>query len=350
MPLRNYRSRHRTRNLLALIGLLLATGAPATAEPSGAYRTDAGSYDSGGLTYTYQAFVPADLPEHPALLVMIHGCKTTAEEQRQANLLDPIAQRAGFVILYVDGSALNELQQRCWTGLLAPGNESRTSGDAAAIAGMTRLAAERYSVDSRRVYALGMSSGAFETALLGAYFPDLFAAIGLHSGAAFAHGAPGCLGTHFSTSTPEQLAGQAFSAQGEHRRVLPVIAFHGDADPVVPHRCGQEAVEQWRLTNNMVLAAQGVPDEIAAAPSHIAENVAETTDDHPFTLRTWELPGSACPALRFATVHGAGHDWSGGSPEPASARFTDPRGPNASELAWEFFSRIERTDSGYGCR
>ncbi|MFD6354225.1 extracellular catalytic domain type 1 short-chain-length polyhydroxyalkanoate depolymerase [Nocardia tengchongensis] len=337
-------------SVFALTGLAVFTAGSASGEPAGADRLDAGSYTSAGSTYTYQTFVPGTLPDNPALLVMIHGCNTTAEQQRQANELDPIARRAGFLVLYVDGSALNQLQRQCWSGLFAPGLESRTTGDAAAIAGMTRLAAERYHVDPRRVYALGMSSGAFETALLGAYFPDLFAAIGLHSGGAFGHGAPGCVGRYLPTATSEQLAAQAFSAEGRARRVVPMIAFHGDADTTVPYECGQQAVEQCRLTNNMALAAQGVPGEIPAAASNIREGVAAVPDGYRYTVRTWESPTSPCPVLQSWTIHGLDHFWSGGSSEPAAARFTDPRGPNAAEIAWKFFSRVERTEDGYGCR
>ncbi len=335
--------------IAAVLATVFGLSQSAAAAPP-ADRTDTGSYTAGGLTYDYRSFVPAALPEAPALLVMVHGCNTTAEQQQQASQLDPIARRAGFVVLYVDGSPLNELQGRCWSGLAAPGNESRTSGDAAAIAGMTRLVADRYHVDSQRIYALGMSSGAFQTAMLGGHFPDLYAAIGLHSGGPFGHGVPGCVGTYLPIAAPEALAARAFSAQGEHRRVLPVIAFHGDADKTVPYECGQEAVEQWRLTNNTTLAAQGVPEPIPATPSNFGEGVAQVAQGHRFTVRTWELPNSPCPVLQSWTVHGEGHFWSGGSPDARSAQFTDPRGPNASELAWEFFSRIDRTENGYHCR
>ncbi|WP_084522423.1 extracellular catalytic domain type 1 short-chain-length polyhydroxyalkanoate depolymerase [Nocardia inohanensis] len=332
-----------------LTGMLLAAGT-AAAGPAEPDRLDTGDFTSAGLTYSYETFVPATLPDSPALLVMIHGCNTTAAQQRQANRLDPLARQAGFIVLYVDGSPLNQLQRQCWSGLLAPGGESRTSGDAAAIAGMTRLAAARYHVDPRRIYALGMSSGAFETALLGGYFPDLYAAIGLHSGAAFGHGALGCLGPPLPTASTEYLAEQAFSAAARYRRVVPVIAFHGDADTVVPGECGQQAVEQWRVTNNMTLAAQGIPDRIPAEPTATAHGVTAVPDGYPFTVRTWDSPTAECPVSQSWTVHGAGHTWFGGSPDPASAPFTDPRGPDSSAAAWAFFSRIERTPDGYECR
>ncbi|WP_433591711.1 extracellular catalytic domain type 1 short-chain-length polyhydroxyalkanoate depolymerase [Nocardia sp. CA-145437] len=335
--------------IVLLTGLLIATAAPSTAGPDDTGRIDTGTYTSGVLTYGYEAFVPGDLPANPALVVMIHGCKTTAEQQRRANLLDPIARNDGFVVLYVDGSPFHLLQQRCWSGLLAPASESRASGDAAAIAAMTRLAIERYHIDPDRVYALGMSSGAYETTLLGAYFADLFAAIGVHSGAAFDHGALGCVGPYLPTASTEQLAAQAFSAEGRYRRVLPVIGFHGDADLAVPYECGREVIEQWRQTDNLVLAAQEAPQGIPVRPTGSAEGVADRPEGLSYAVESWRQHESDCPTLQLWTIHGMAHYWSGGSADPDAAEFTDARGPNASQAAWDFFSRIHRTDTGFRC-
>ncbi|WP_458690528.1 extracellular catalytic domain type 1 short-chain-length polyhydroxyalkanoate depolymerase [Nocardia tengchongensis] len=335
--------------IVLLTGILIATAAPSAARPEDPGRIDTGTYTSGVLTYTYETFVPDDLPADPALVVMIHGCKTTAEQQRRANLLDPIAHRAGFVVLYVDGSPFHLLQQRCWSGLLTPALESRTSGDAAAIAAMTRLAIERYHVDADRVYALGMSSGAYETTLLGAYFPDLFAAIGVHSGAAFDHGALGCVGPYLPTASPEHLAAQALSAEGRYRRVMPVIGFHGDADPAVPYECGRQVIEQWRQTDNLVFAAQAAPHGIPPEPTDIVDGVADAPEGRSYTVETWMQRESGCPTLQLWTIHGMEHYWSGGSADPDAAEFTDARGPNASRAAWDFFTHVRRTDTGFHC-
>jgi poly(3-hydroxybutyrate) depolymerase len=129
-----------------------------------------------------------------------------------------------------------------------------------------------------------------------------------------------------------------------------VVTFHGDADAAVPYECGQQAVEQWRLTNNLTLAAQGLPDRVAATPSNVREGVTEVPDGYPFTVRTWQSPASTCPVLQSWTIHGAGHYWYGGVSDPVLAQFTDPRGPNASQAAWDFFAGVERTERGYECR
>ncbi|RMI34833.1 extracellular catalytic domain type 1 short-chain-length polyhydroxyalkanoate depolymerase [Nocardia stercoris] len=338
------------RSLLitALAGLLVATATTAAADPPADQVVD-DSFTANDTTYTFRAVVPATVSEHPAMVVVVHGCQTTAVQQEQSIELDPIARRDGFVVLYVDGSPLDTRQNRCWSGMLNPDGESRDSGDAAAVAGMTRLAADRYGVDPDRIYAVGMSSGAYETALLGGWFPDLYAAIGIHSGAPFAHGALGCLNLYLPTMSPEQLAAQAFSAQGANTRVLPVVDFQGDADTTVPQRCAQDTVEQWRLTDNLALAAHDDPDRIPALPADTHDGVADTPGGHPFTVSTWTLADRDCPVLQAWTIHGMDHFWSGGSPAPDAAPFTDPRGPNAAALAWDFFSRVQRTGDGYRC-
>lgn len=331
--------------LLTAVGFASASGFT----PAAMREHVTGSYTYQGLTYHYRAFAPQNRAAHPALLVVVHGCNTTAVEQERANLIDPIARRAGFVVLYVDSSTVNEIQSRCWRAIDAPQAESRSSGDAPAIAGMTRLVAQRYHADRRRIYAIGMSSGAFETAMLGADFPELFAAIGIHSGAAYGHGAPGCVGVYTPTFPTSMLANQAYDAEASSRRVVPVIVFHGDDDGTVPYPCGRQAVAQWRATDNRVLAAQDAAVRIQRRPNRVTTWIANHGTGFRYTVRSWQLPRHPCPVEQFWTIHGMGHYWSGGSSAPASAPYTDPRGPNASAAAWRFFSHILGTHSGFRC-
>jgi poly(hydroxyalkanoate) depolymerase family esterase len=101
---------------------------------------------------------------------MTHGCNTTALEQARANLHHPVAERERFVVLYPDFAA-NTHPARCWRWT-DPASQQRDSGDPATIAAETRAVMQRSNIDPQRVYAMGMSSGAFMTSILGATYPD----------------------------------------------------------------------------------------------------------------------------------------------------------------------------------
>ncbi|MFE7589750.1 alpha/beta hydrolase family esterase [Kitasatospora sp. NPDC057512] len=322
--------------LLTAAGLSLpaptASAAPTSAFPGpGSYLHQ--SYDSAGDTYDYSLYIPAGYdPQQPSpLVVLLHGCNTTADQRARSSDFNPIADQQHALVLYPDGDAYDRLLNgRCWRATTDPRGETRDHGDAAAIAGMTRAVAAAWNVDTTRTYALGMSAGGFEASMLGADYPDLYAAIGVHSGAAYGRGAVGCLGPYLPTADTADLAQQAFAQMGPRRRPVPVILFHGDADPVVPYQCGRQALEQWRQTDNLALTAQGLP----AVP------------DQPTQLTDAAVPGGRTytvadygTLLEFWTVHGMAHKWSGGSDDPAVAQYGDPTGPDASAAAWQFFSR-----------
>jgi poly(3-hydroxybutyrate) depolymerase len=148
-------------------------------------------------------------------------------------------------------------------------------------------------------------------------------------------GQPQCLSAGNNAADTDTLAHAALAAMGVRARVVPVIAIHGDADQAVPYRCGQQAIAQWLLVDNLLLAREhllGVGDAAgtvrdAAVPGGRAYSVLSYA------------AASGCPFAQLWTVHAMGHFWSGGSSDPASARFSDPRGPSATAASWAFFSR-----------
>jgi poly(hydroxyalkanoate) depolymerase family esterase len=291
--------------------------------------------DAGGASYRYVVYIPAGYRADSAvpLVVVLHGCNTTADQQTAASGYDAIARQHRFVVLYPDVDQADAANGHCWKGIWASGGEGRGTGDAGAIAAMTRAVMTRWRIDRTRVYAIGISAGAFETSILGAAYPDLFAAVGVHSGAAYLGGQPGCLPADQAPTGTDALAQAALSAMGPRARVMPVIVFHGEQDNTIPYQCGQQAVEQWLRTDDLIRQNQGraayrsVPSvSHHVVPGGHAYTVASYTDEH------------GCPVVQLWTIHGMGHYWSGGSADPASARYSDPRGPSASIASWAFFS------------
>ncbi len=294
-----------------------------------------GNVNEHSDVYPYAVYVPSSLraDSAPPLVVVLHGCGMTADQMAAASQYDALAERDRFIVLYPDVDALDaDTYGRCWRGIWAPDLEGRGVGDAAAIVDMTRAVTRRWHADPGRVYAIGISAGGFETAILAAYYPDVYAAIGIHSGAPYMGAEPGCLPAGANTA---ELAGGALDAMGPRARVMPVVVIHGDADPAVPYRCGQQAIAQWLGVDNLVLAREhrpGVPGSPAGS------RPAVVPGGHGYTVLSY-ADGSGCVVAQLWTIHGMGHYWSGGSADPASARYSDPRGPSAAAASWAFFSR-----------
>jgi poly(hydroxyalkanoate) depolymerase family esterase len=342
--LRDESVRHRTPPIVA--GICVAAAAVAvgiisstsTTSPQSGSPYQHGRLSEQGNVYDYTVYVPSSLRGAQAapLVVVLHGCNMTADQVAAASQYSALAERDRFIVLYPEVDALDaDGHGRCWMGIWAPDIGGRGTGDAGAIAGMTAAVTRRWHADPGRVYVIGISAGAFEAAILGVYYPDLYAAIGIHSGAAYTGGEPECLRSTGDTPSTSEPASAAIAAMGRRARVVPVIVIHGDADSAVPYQCGQQAITQWLAADNQVLNREhrpGVPDSPAAVRRAVIPG------GHPYTVLSY-TDRSGCVVAQFWTIHGMGHFWSGGSADPSVALYSDPRGPSATAASWAFFSR-----------
>src|SRR5439155_9093502 len=129
-------------------------------------------------------------------------------------------------------------------------------GRAPTIAGITRQIMRDYSVDSRRVYVAGLSAGAAAAVIMGITYPDLYAAIGAHSGLAW--GAANDLHSAFAVMRQGEAVAVRRSVgasdSGGYRRIVPTIVFHGDQDKTVHPRNADQIIAQSRA--NMTVDLQ----------------------------------------------------------------------------------------------
>jgi len=336
------------RPLLAS-GMVLAVAAVALAvsraqdEPSAQpmSATARGKVDQRSFPKDYRALVytPATLNRsRPApLVVMLHGCGTTAEQMETAAELDQQAERDHFVVMYPDAAAH---RGRCWR---AATDTTRRSRDPAAIAGMVRAALARRApaIDPDRVYVVGMSSGASMTGVLGATHPDLFAAIAIDAGCAY--GTNPC-GGRTPSERSVRLARAALATMGARARVMPVLAMQGDRDDVVPGH-SRQVLEQWRMTDNLVASGR-TAGPIAAVPTRRREVRAHGR--YRSTVEQYDT-ASGCRLLERWTIHGMGHFWPGGTKDSDYGRFTDVRGPDGGDVIWSFFRQFRRADQPTAC-
>jgi poly(hydroxyalkanoate) depolymerase family esterase len=267
-----------------------------------------GSFTGEAGTRPYRLFVPrlaGGNARAPALIVMLHGCTQTAEDFAAGTAMNRLAAEAGALVLYpVQVAGANA--QRCWNWF-NPADQQREGGEAALIAAMTRSVIAAHNIDPKRVFVAGLSAGGAQAAILGATYPDLFAAVGVHSG--LACGAAADVSTAF--------AAMRGGREGRGRHRMRTIIFHGDRDSTV------------NPSN-----ADAVADQVAGTASGAVQTETGVSKGGVKYTRTVQRDASGRPAIERWTVHGAGHAWSGGN---SAGSFTDPRGPDASGAMLAFF-------------
>jgi poly(hydroxyalkanoate) depolymerase family esterase len=259
------------------------------------------------------------------LLVMLHGCTQTAADFAAGTQMDELADAHHFLVLYPQQTTLAN-PAACWNWFV-PANQTRGRGEPAILAGIVETVEEntsQWTIDRSRVFVAGASAGAVMSVILGATYPDLFAAIGVAAGVEYPAGA-----TSTSGLDPLKAGEMAYQAMGSYARVVPTVVFQGTADPVVAPINGDLVVQQWMQTDH--LASHDRYDASFANPSQSI--TASPPTSHPYIERSWN-DSAGHEVQEYWVAVGASHVWTGGSP---AGTFTDPLGPNTSQILYRFF-------------
>jgi poly(3-hydroxybutyrate) depolymerase len=207
------------------------------------------------------------------------------------------------------------------------------------IVGMTKAVMFTYRIDPKRVYEIGMSAGALLSSDLAAAYPDVYAAVGIMAGGPYGAGEV-CVAS--GNDPPSAIydpeitlsANGAYQEEAARKRVIPVIVLNGDADNVVNPLCDQLAVAQWLETDNLVIEGS-TAGPLSLTPSSTVHG--QVPNGYSYQVLNYTEP-SGCLIAQHWIIHGMGHDWSGGTSNPAYRSYTDPKGPSASEASWDFLS------------
>jgi poly(hydroxyalkanoate) depolymerase family esterase len=269
-----------------------------------------GTFSNAAGSRTYKLFIPSRSQGQPLpLVVMLHGCTQSPDDFAAGTRMNFLADEQNCFVVYPEQpSGAN--QAKCWNWFRT-GDQQRGGGEPSLIEGITCQIMRDYSIDPKRIYVGGLSAGGAAAAIMGAAYPDLYAAVGIHSG--LACGAASDLPSAFVAMRQ----GGGAEAIADDGSPLPTIVFHGDRDTTVHPNNGDRILQQS-----------------ANATSPTAKVLrGRVPRGHAYT-RTILTDASGRGISEHWNIHGAGHAWSGGSP---AGSYTDPRGPDATREMLRFF-------------
>jgi poly(hydroxyalkanoate) depolymerase family esterase len=274
------------------------------------------SYACAAGRRSYKLYVPQS--QHAGsrrpLVVMLHGGTQDADDFAAGTRMNDLAEEHGFLVAYPN-QCKSANPSQCWNWF-KPEDQMRGAGEPSIIAGITSEIVAEHDVDPRRVFVAGLSAGGAMAGVMAATYPELYAAVGVHSGlpyrsatdvaSAFAamRGDPGLHGKRKTPPAPD------------HALRPRTIVFHGDADRIVHPSNAAKIIEGH--------ATSGDSMERAKARSSASRTYTRAV--------TRDKTGAA--VVEHWLIHGSGHAWSGGSPD---GTYTDPHGPDASREMLRFF-------------
>jgi len=270
---------------------------------------------SSGQQREYLLHVPANYdPGKPTpLVISLHGASLWPALQMNISQWNRVADQHGFIVAYPSASGFPKI----WHVDRVPGLQT----DVRFIADLIDTLSARYNIDPARIYANGMSNGGGMAYVLSCTLSDRIAAIGMVSAA---------------QSLPWDWCTDP--------RPIPMIAFHGTADPIIPYAGGPSpvgpaatfpSVQGWAVNWARRNGCNASPIDTVVAPD--------------VSRRTYE-GCSLDAAVELDTVTGGGHAWPGGTALPQWIVGRTSQGVDASARMWQFFTAHPLAGGGGAAR
>jgi poly(hydroxyalkanoate) depolymerase family esterase len=245
---------------------------------------------------------------------MLHGCKQNPDDFAAGTSMNAIAEASGLLVAYPAQPA-SANPSSCWNWF-NPADQGRGAGEPSIIAGITRELMSEFALNRKNVFVAGLSAGAAMAVVMGETYPDLYSAVGAHSGLPYR--SANDVMSAFAVMRGETAArarGNPHYTPNSDPSVRTIV-FQGSADSTV----------NPINANKILETADG-----HLGPTKI--DVGRTPAGRTYTRTVYVGPHGVHTA-EFWMIEGAGHAWSGGS---TAGSYTDPKGPDASAEMVRFF-------------
>lgn len=313
----------------------VAETGPSADNATEAPDTAAASFTDGVLSHNdtelrYKLFVPARKPKLPApLLVMLHGCGQSAQDFVASTQMNDIAQASGMVVLYPSQTS-SANPNKCWNWF-EPAHQLRGSGEPDALSALTLHIMETQSINPQQMFVAGFSAGGAMALILAEQYPELYSAVGVHSGLP-----TGVASTNMeafsmmqgnSLADPQSAEPTDENTDAQHADVhTPLIVFHGSQDRVVSVANAERIIANWLSRE----ATRIVP--VNWTPLSLAHQTA--TGHHRMVTTYVDEANPDRTGCEYWQLSEGGHGWSGGS---RGGSYTEQNGPDASTEMVRFF-------------
>ena len=314
------------RRALAVSVLLVASVVPMLPASAATGTTFTGTYTNAYGSRYYRGYVPSSYTPGTAipLVVVLHGCTQTAADAEAGTRFSSVAETRGFAVVYPEQSVAAN-GARCWNWFQTI-NQKRGQYEPSLIAGITSWVQSHYTIDPKRIYVTGMSAGAGMSVIMGATYPDLYAAIGSNAGCEYGGYPCGTSGG----PDPVRQGLAAYNAMGAYHAPVPAIVFQGDADATVPPVNAEQTIQQWISTNDY---ADDGSHNGSVPTTRSSTSSGSVAGGYTFDIDYYRNAAGANLEQRYL-IHGMGHAYSGGS---TAGTYTDPKGPDATNITYDFF-------------
>jgi poly(hydroxyalkanoate) depolymerase family esterase len=261
---------------------------------------------------TFRLYVPADRERRElALVLMLHGCTQNPEDFALGTQMNDLAEEFGLIVAYPH-QPRRANPSGCWNWFDRR-HQNRGSGEPAKLAGLAQALAKEFGVGQERIFAAGLSAGGAMAEVLAATYPDVFAAVGVHSGLPYrsAVDVPSAFAAMKGTA-----AVNSSSPAANDRRCRKII-IHGGADLTVNSVNGERILDQAERGDTTL---KRIDLDWEGEGGRVRRTVLEDAEGR--------------PVVEHLFVEGGGHAWYGGDPRGS---YTQAVGLDASRVMVRFF-------------